>query len=166
MALHIMIEQLIHSGQLDYYVKKGGKGEGTPSKNVWRRDPKGKKKAHEKGEERATVKKPVIHVIYGGPEDGDSVGQRKQWERSLFVWSVREGPREKKKVEPITFMDDDLLAHGEGHCDSLVVTMDLQGTDVHRILVDTGSSVNILYKDVFDWIGLPRDRLRPVWTPL
>lgn len=44
--------------------------------------------------------------------------------------------------------------------------MDIQGTDVRRILVNTRSSVNILYKEVFDWMELPRDWLRSVRTPL
>ncbi|XP_031116497.1 uncharacterized protein LOC116020154 [Ipomoea triloba] len=169
-ALRLVIEQLIQNGELEQFVKKDERDKGKFKKNVWKRNPKGQSNApglHGLSDDKAAGKKPVIHVIYGGPEGGDSSRQRKQWARNLYVGSVHSEPREKKKrVELIFFTDEDLPIHGEAHNDSLVITMDINGTNVQRILVDTGSSVNILYFDVFTQLGLSTDQLTPIWTPL
>ncbi|VFQ64835.1 unnamed protein product, partial [Cuscuta campestris] len=76
-------------------------------------------------------------------------------------------PRSKQaRREPITFTDRDLPATGEDHNDPLVITMDMGGVDVSRVLVDTGSSVNILYLEAFEKLKLCRTRLEPLKTPL
>ncbi|VFQ91465.1 unnamed protein product [Cuscuta campestris] len=68
--------------------------------------------------------------------------------------------------EPITFTDRDLPRTGGDHNDPLVITMDINGADVARVLVDTGSSVNVLYIDAFKKLNLDRSMLRPLQTPL
>ncbi|VFQ75984.1 unnamed protein product [Cuscuta campestris] len=55
---------------------------------------------------------------------------------------------------------------GKDHNDPLVITMDMGGVDVSRVLVDTGSSVNVLYLDAFEKLKLCRTRLEPLKTPL
>ncbi|XP_031112204.1 uncharacterized protein LOC116016181 [Ipomoea triloba] len=170
MALRVLIEQLIQNGELGQFVMKGDRNKGKTERNVWKRNPEKNNKAFVPpgtADEKAVGKKPVIHVIYGGPEGGDSSRQRKQWARNLYVGTIHSEPREKKKrTEPISFTDDDLPLHGETQNDPLVVTLDVSGTDVQRVLVDTGSSVNILYFDVFTQLGLSTDRLTPIRTPL
>lgn len=86
--------------------------------------------------------------------------------KSIHGLGVNGTARKKKKIEPITFNDNDLPTSGQAHSDSLVITMDIQGTDVQRILVDKGSSINILYDDVFRQLGLQPDQLQPIKTPL
>ncbi|VFQ67007.1 unnamed protein product [Cuscuta campestris] len=44
--------------------------------------------------------------------------------------------------------------------------MDINGVDVARVLVDTGSSVNILYLETFQKLRLCRTQLEPLKTPL
>ncbi|XP_019167196.1 PREDICTED: uncharacterized protein LOC109162945 [Ipomoea nil] len=44
--------------------------------------------------------------------------------------------------------------------------MDINDMIVHRILADTGSSVNVMYYDAFTKLGLPRGQLKEVRTPL
>ncbi|XP_019178365.1 PREDICTED: uncharacterized protein LOC109173578 [Ipomoea nil] len=44
--------------------------------------------------------------------------------------------------------------------------MDINGVVVRRILVDTGSSVNVLYLETFIKMGMTREQLSPVKTPL
>ncbi|VFQ87976.1 unnamed protein product, partial [Cuscuta campestris] len=62
--------------------------------------------------------------------------------------------------------DRDLPPTGEDHNDPLVITMDINGVDVARVLVDTGSSVNILYLETFQKLRLCRTQLEPLKTPL
>ncbi|VFQ90991.1 unnamed protein product [Cuscuta campestris] len=109
-----------------------------------------------------------IGMIFGGPEGGDSAAQRKNWVRSIYVGEVSaEPPRHKHtRREPIVFTDRDLPPTGEDHNDPLVITMDINGVDVARVLVDTGSSVNILYLETFQKLRLCRTQLEPLKTPL
>ncbi|VFQ83943.1 unnamed protein product, partial [Cuscuta campestris] len=51
---------------------------------------------------------------------------------------------------------------GGDHNDPLVITMDINGADVARVLVDTGSSVNVLYLDAFKKLKLDRPGINQV----
>lgn len=44
--------------------------------------------------------------------------------------------------------------------------MDIVGTVVLRVLVDTGSNVNVLYFDNFKKLGLKKEMMRPINMPL
>ena len=44
----------------------------------------------------------------------------------------------------------------------VVVSLNIADYDVHRILVDSGSSTNILFYDAFSKISIPDDRLGPI----
>ncbi|XP_019194876.1 PREDICTED: uncharacterized protein LOC109188702 [Ipomoea nil] len=107
-------------------------------------------------------------MIVGGPEGGDSANTRKAWARQLYVGTVYGREESSKKVcrEPIVFTDRDLPAGETPHRDALVIAMDISGVVVRRILVDTGSSVNVLYLETFTKMGLIREQLNPVKTPL
>ncbi|VFQ60791.1 unnamed protein product [Cuscuta campestris] len=119
-------------------------------------------------ERQPAPEKEHIGMIFGGPEGGDSAVQRKNWVRSIYVGEVSTEPARCKypRREPIVFTDRDLPPTGEDHNDPLVITMDINGVDVARVLVDTGSSVNILYLETFQKLRLCRTQLEPLKTPL
>ncbi|VFQ64803.1 unnamed protein product [Cuscuta campestris] len=102
------------------------------------------------------------------PIGGDSAAQQNNWVRSIYVGEVSAEPARRKqtKREPIVFTNWDLPPTGEDHNDQLVITMDINGVDVTRVLVDTGSSVNILYLETFQKLSLCRTQLDPLKTPL
>lgn len=160
-SLKNVIDEMVRNGLLDKFVKKEKK-----SCNVFRKD---EKKEDRKPEVDARKKqdKPQILVIYGGSlEGGESSWQKKHWATVPFVISIQEGQIEKRqRREPLYFTDED-LPRGEVHSDSLVIVMDIEGVDVEHILVDTRSSVNILYKDVFEKLGVDKARLKPTRVPL
>ncbi|VFQ69713.1 unnamed protein product [Cuscuta campestris] len=155
-----VIKQMIEAGEIDPEYLAQAK----PKKNQWVR-PEGQ--PAEQNKKKKAAGKEHLQVIYGGPEGGDSASQRKKWGRELYVGTVALNPRSKQaRREPITFTDRDLPATGEDHNDPLVITMDMGGVDVSRVLVDTGSSVNILYLDAFEKLKLCRTRLEPLKTPM
>ncbi|VFQ98356.1 unnamed protein product [Cuscuta campestris] len=119
-------------------------------------------------ERQPAPEKEHIGMIFGGPEGGDSAAQRKNWVRSIYVGEVSAEPPRRKHTrrEPIVFTDRDLPPTSEDHNDPLVITMDINGVDVARELVDTGSSVNILYLETFQKLRLCRTQLEPLKTPL
>ncbi|VFR01445.1 unnamed protein product [Cuscuta campestris] len=119
-------------------------------------------------ERQPAPEKEHIGMIFGGPEGGDSAAQRKNWVRSIYVGEVSAEPPRRKHTrrEPIVFTDRDLPPTSEDHNDPLVITMDINGVDVARVLVDTVSSVNILYLETFQKLRLCRTQLEPLKTPL
>lgn len=52
------------------------------------------------------------------------------------------------------------------HRDALVIQLDINNTIVHRVLVDIGSSINVMHYDVFTKLGFSKSQLTQVKTPL
>ncbi|GAV87003.1 LOW QUALITY PROTEIN: hypothetical protein CFOL_v3_30429, partial [Cephalotus follicularis] len=68
--------------------------------------------------------------------------------------------------EVITFSEADYEGVHLPHDDPVVVTLQVTLFTMKRILIDSGSSVDILYKHAFDQLRIPIDQLKPVKTPL
>ena len=66
----------------------------------------------------------------------------------------------------ITFSDSDMEGCQHPHDDPLVVRAVVANKIVHRVLVDNGSSVDIIFALAFDKMGIGRERLEPVNTHL
>ena len=66
----------------------------------------------------------------------------------------------------ITFSDANLVGYQHPHDDPLVVKMIIANKTVHRILVDNGSSIDIIFTSAFDKMDIERDKLEPVRTHL
>jgi hypothetical protein len=62
----------------------------------------------------------------------------------------------------VGFSDDDYAGVSLPHTDALVVTLTIANYQTQRILVDIGSSVDILFKSAFDYMGVPREKVVPV----
>ncbi|GAV57711.1 LOW QUALITY PROTEIN: hypothetical protein CFOL_v3_01247, partial [Cephalotus follicularis] len=68
--------------------------------------------------------------------------------------------------EVITFSEADYEGVRLPHDDPVVVTLLVELFTMKRILIDSGSSADILYKHAFDQLRIPADQLKPVKTPL
>ncbi|GAV57391.1 LOW QUALITY PROTEIN: hypothetical protein CFOL_v3_00928, partial [Cephalotus follicularis] len=68
--------------------------------------------------------------------------------------------------ELITFSEADYKGVCLPHDDPVVVTFHVELFTMKRILIDSGSSADILYKHAFDQLRIPADQLNPVKTPL
>ena len=66
----------------------------------------------------------------------------------------------------ITFSDSDLEGCQHPHDDPLVVRAIVANKTVHRVLIDNESSANIIFTSAFDKMGIGREKLEPVNTPL
>ena len=66
----------------------------------------------------------------------------------------------------ITFSDSDLEGCQHPHDDPLMVGAVVAKKTVHRVLVDNGSSVDIIFASAFDKMGIGREKLEPVNTHL
>ncbi|KAL0373878.1 UNVERIFIED_CONTAM: hypothetical protein Sradi_3303500 [Sesamum radiatum] len=68
--------------------------------------------------------------------------------------------------EEITFSSKDLKEIGGSQDDPMVIKLDIENFAVHKVLVDNGSSADIIFWDVLKRMGLEDSVLSPVQTPL
>ena len=68
--------------------------------------------------------------------------------------------------QAITFTDKDAERIHYPHDDAIVITLLIANYTTRRVLVDNGSSADILYYPAFQQMRLGRDQLRPVNSPL
>jgi hypothetical protein len=82
--------------------------------------------------------------------------------------SARMAPRPLKKesVEQIVFTDQDLERVQLPHSDALVITLRIGEFHVKRILIDPGSSAEIMYEPLFRGLGLGTKDLSCIKGPL
>jgi hypothetical protein len=112
-----------------------------------------------------------IHTISRGlAGGGESTSARKAYARSVHIEEVYqvERPRkvQKKYTETISFSNEDGKRVSMPHDDALVVTMTVANHTIHRILVDNGSSAEIIYWLVIQQIGISQDIIKPFGSPL
>jgi BarA-like signal transduction histidine kinase len=67
---------------------------------------------------------------------------------------------------PITFTEEDACKVFHPHDDALVVTMEIAGYSTRRVLIDNGSSADIVYLTAFQQMKIDKDQLQPIETPL
>ena len=59
----------------------------------------------------------------------------------------------------ITFSDSDLEGYQHPHDDPLVIRVAVTNKTIHRVLVDNGSSTDIIFASAFDNMGIGREKL-------
>ena len=64
------------------------------------------------------------------------------------------------------FSDSDLEGCQHPHDDPLVIRAVVANKTIHRVLVDDGSSTDIIFASAFDKMGIGREKLEPVSTHL
>ncbi|KAH9698780.1 protein kinase domain-containing protein [Citrus sinensis] len=146
--LKIQVEDLVRNRYLDEYVN----GVSPVIESQYTRD---------EGVERDLEREqPVIRVIAGGPTLArDSNRAWKNYERYAMtskevLFNLPAAKKAKVRQVPIMWTDDDEEGILYPHEDELVIKAMVAGTKLRRILVDTGSSVDILFKSALDDMGI------------
>ncbi|VFQ86123.1 unnamed protein product [Cuscuta campestris] len=148
--------RLIRRGHLKKFVQDGDAGNSRNAQNGKRRD---KKVAQAEAREKRHI------GLEDEEEDSESALHRQK--RHQGVTSSLEG----------ILAETRLRAGRSGptqqwsiRCwlrrDALVITIDIMDLLIHKTLVDTGCSGNIMYMDTYKALGLTRDELSPIKTPL
>ena len=79
----------------------------------------------------------------------------------------RESKKAKKIASPVLdFSDEDKVGTIQPHDDALVVTLRIGGYDVKRVLVDQGSTVEVMYLDLYKGLNLKPKNLTAYYSPL
>ena len=108
----------------------------------------------------------ISEVFVGG---GESSSARKAHLRSIRSGEVMEVQAVSKLPRldtAITFSDSDLEGCQHPHDDPLVIREVMANKTIHRVLVDNGSSTDIIFASAFDKMGIEREKLEPVSTHL
>ena len=110
-----------------------------------------------------------IRMIVGGTTTtGSSRKARKTYLRLVQnVQLTSFVPKIARKESPIIgFSEEDVRHLHHPHDDTLVVSIHVGDYNVHWVLVDNGSSADILYYPAFQQMGINRARLIPMNAPL
>ncbi|XP_034701087.1 uncharacterized protein LOC117926120 [Vitis riparia] len=149
-SLHYLVEKLIRAGHLKQYLRSDARARDI-SRN------------HNSGTSRIpTAPKAVINYIHGGPLDEEYVSKRKR-QRLLRAALVRE---RVNSIQPgmtgggpqpidgtIIFPPVDPTRILQPHRDALILSLGIGDFDVRRILVDPGSSSDLLQASVISHMG-------------
>ena len=111
-----------------------------------------------------------IQVISGGfAGGGESSSARKAHLRSIRsakIGEIHAVSKQSSLDTSITFSDSDLEGCQHPHDDLLVIRVVVANKIVHRVLVDNGSSADIIFTSAFDKMDIGREKLDPVNTHL
>ena len=111
-------------------------------------------------------------MISGGFTGGDeSSSARKAHLRSIRSVEVVEVEVQAVSKLPrldtsITFSNSNLEGCQHPHDDPLVILVVVANKTIHRVLVDNGSSADIIFASAFDKMGIGRERMELVSTHL
>ncbi|GAV56975.1 hypothetical protein CFOL_v3_00514, partial [Cephalotus follicularis] len=144
------IEDLIRRGHLRKYVDR----EAPQGRRESRTE-----EAPRQEDEQQQKPRGVIHTISGVvASSGDHKNARKEYGRqSLAVQQVHHSKRLRTGIdeEVISFSETDYEGVRLPHDNSVVVTLMVELFTMKRILIDSGSSADILYKHAFDQLRIP-----------
>ena len=151
-GLKRQIEELIKQGKLQRFVERGPQEarQQRPPVEVLPRPPLGE-----------------IYVIIGGmAAGGTSRSSRKAYARQIHNVLVTQKTDKKPRLEdlPITFTEEDARKIFHPHDDALVVTLEIAGYSTRCVLIDNGSSADIIYLTAFQclstWSDFPSNHRR------
>ncbi|KAL2238352.1 UNVERIFIED_CONTAM: Transposon Ty3-G Gag-Pol polyprotein [Sesamum indicum] len=158
------IERLIRQGYFKDLIARNYQ-DGNRKSRSWSRERRAGNGigAGHNARENAPVKG-IIHSI-AGPDKGYSKRARKKIERRMSVVTDRQIMNVSSEVD-ITFGAQDLKEKVGDDNDPMVIKMDIANFTVHKVLVDNGSSADIILQEVLTKMGLGDTRLGPVRSPL
>ena len=137
------IENLIRQGKLKSFLGRNHKDE----------------KLKGKAEESSRPPLGEIRIIIGGNSTGQLSKSKKAYLK--FVHSVQLSGRSLKAKstdeQPITFTDKDAERIHHPHDDAIVITLLIADYTTRKVLVDNGSSADILYYPAFWQMRIGRD---------
>ena len=159
----------IKKGGLQQYVKKDG---GTP-RMAEQPGPNAMQKGKVVVEQQLRMVLMIVGPAIANAEEEKKSRQEKRTEervKLLRAWghlvNYVSAQEEFYPAAPIAFTEQDLYTVRLPHHDPLVIKLQVNQAILGRVLVDGGSSAEVLFWDVFQKMGLDEEMLVPVESPL
>ncbi|XP_068476521.1 uncharacterized protein [Phaseolus vulgaris] len=148
LALGYQLAELVKCGFLKDYLLEKKTGQ-----------PSGSQPASSEGQQHEVPIHGKIHTIAGGFSGGRCIAsQRKKYSRCVMSVEVFE---DHSPDVYITFTKEDLRDVVPHDNDPIVISLVTAGRMVHRVLVDQGSSADVMFWPTFEKLQLSPDQLRP-----
>uniref|UniRef100_A0A2N9ET33 Uncharacterized protein n=1 Tax=Fagus sylvatica TaxID=28930 RepID=A0A2N9ET33_FAGSY len=162
-ALKQQIEALIRQGKLGKFVRQ--------DKTEVRQEPRPPRQDENKDRQEDRPRDIIgeIRTIVGGlASGGASRSSRKAYARQAHNILVTQRSRKSLKMDDqvISFSEDDARNIHHPHDDALVVTLTIAGFLTRRVLVDNGSSADIIYLPAYQQMKVDKEQLKPIDIPL
>ncbi|XP_021762924.1 uncharacterized protein LOC110727653 [Chenopodium quinoa] len=110
-----------------------------------------------------------VDVITGGPIHGGTISGAKkhlaEHRHLVCALDVDNRPR-PASIPQVVFTEEDARGVVFPHDDPLVLITKINGADIKRVLVDGGSSANVLFVQAFNEMNIGRQYLKPVSYPV
>ncbi|KAG7552152.1 Reverse transcriptase domain [Arabidopsis thaliana x Arabidopsis arenosa] len=111
--------------------------------------------------------KKQIQVIMGGSKlFRDSISAIKQHERRTNSPVLKKARVIEEQLPEITFSESETSQLDKPHDDALVITLDIAHCEVSRVLIDTGSSVDLIFLDTLTRMGISKQSIKGPPSPL
>jgi hypothetical protein len=106
-------------------------------------------------------------IIGGLAMEFETKRQRNNYFRSMNT-IINDGPTAQPEWDkvPITFTEEDFRLKSTNHNNAMVIEVNIAGWVIRKILVDNGSSVDILFLKTFEKMNLTQHMLHPPEYPL
>ncbi|RDX66755.1 hypothetical protein CR513_54442, partial [Mucuna pruriens] len=163
-TLGAQLEGLIQQGRLGHYVARTGRGKTGPSEEPSRRQTKRASRRSDRSRSprsAPTLYRGTISAISGGEMSYDyqNNGMRRDVCQLFEAQDVLTGanltPLGRRRSGPsITFQDKDMGWRMANRDEPMVISVVAADFKIERVLIDQGSSANILYGSTYRQIGL------------
>ena len=110
----------------------------------------------------------TINVIFATPGKTESCPSRIISIAHLSSRNLNQDPKRARVELPLVmgFLDEDKIGTIQPHDYALVITLQIGGYNVKRVMVDQGSVVEIMYPDLYKGLNLKSKDLTPYSSPL
>ncbi|MCH92502.1 hypothetical protein A2U01_0013442, partial [Trifolium medium] len=157
--LRAIIEELIKGGHLKRYLERRPHRDESSSRQRSPRPPRKQTNDKDKGKETTNH---VINTIAGGfSGGGESNFARKKYVRQVNQIAEMIGKVSFPKTPEPTFSEHDAEGIVPHDNDPLIIQVHIFNWNIKRVLVDSGSSADIMYWDVFIGMRLANEQLQP-----
>ena len=110
----------------------------------------------------------TINVIFAASSRTGSCPSRVISVARLSSRDTNQKPKRARMERPLVmgFSDEDKIVTIQPHNDALVITLRIWGYDIKRVMVDQGSTAEIMYPDLYKGLNLKAEDLTPYSSPL